>query len=242
MSDVAFITTPDDAIGPVAAGIPWREGQGALHCSGAASLDVLDPARRRGARPGAFHPLQTFSSIDAAVESIPGSTFAIEGDVEMQAFLKQLAIDLGGNSILLRAEDKPLYHASIVMLGGLLTGLAGAVADLWAHFGIDRAEALKSLVPMIEGDATTLRSVGVPQALAGPYVRGDFGTIRSHLDALRSQAPEMLPTYCQMALTALPFALQKGNIPEEQAAQMRELLKAALADPAPLSEQRQEVS
>ena len=65
-------------------------------------------------------------------------------------------------------------------------------------------------------------------AVAGPYVRGDLGTIRKHLDALRTQAPEMLPAYCHLALTALPFALEKGNVPEERAAKARDLLEAAL--------------
>ena len=35
--DLVFITTPDDAIGTVAAALTWRPGQGVVHCSGATS-------------------------------------------------------------------------------------------------------------------------------------------------------------------------------------------------------------
>ena len=226
--DVIFITSTDDAIGQIASTVDWGTGQGVVHCSGVASLDVLEPARSRGALPGAIHPLQTFSSVDDAVKTLPGATFAIEGDGEMRSFLEELALELDGVPVFLRPEDKPLYHASVVMMGGLLTGLAGAVAEMWGHFGIDRDRALKSLVPMIRGNATTLDSVGIPAAVAGPYVRGDLGTIRKHLAAFGGQAPEMLPAYCQMALAALPYALEKGNVPQETAAEIRLLLKQAL--------------
>lgn len=226
--DVIFITSTDDAIGLIAGAVDWRTGQGVVHCSGVASLDVLEPARSGGALPGAIHPLQTFSSVDDAVETLPGATFAIEGDGEMRFFLEGVATDLGGVPVFLKPEDKPLYHASVVMMGGLLTGLAGAVAEMWGHFGIDRDRALKSLVPMIRGNATTLDSVGIPAAVAGPYVRGDLGTIRKHLAALGARAPEMLPAYCQMALAALPYALEKGNVAEHTAAEIRLLLERAL--------------
>ena len=227
-ADFVLITTPDDAVGDVASNIPWRAGQGVAHCSGVASLDVLEPAELQGAVPGAIHPLQTFSSVEDAATTLPGSTFAIEGDAEMRSYLGDMALALGGTPIFLRPEDKPLYHASVVMMGGLLTGAAGAVADLWRHFGIDRGQALKALVPIIRGNAATLDSVGMPAAVAGPYVRGDVGTIEKHISALSSLAPEMLPTYCRMALTALPYALEKGNVPEERAGQIRELLETAL--------------
>jgi predicted short-subunit dehydrogenase-like oxidoreductase (DUF2520 family) len=226
--DFVFITTPDDAIGPVTAAAAWRRGQGVAHCSGVASLDVLAAAGLCGALLGAFHPLQTFSSVEDGVRTLPGITFAIEGKGAVRSFLAEMAVALGGDPIFLRPQDKPLYHASVVMMGGLLTGLAGAVADLWQSFDVDRARALAALTPMIRGNATTLESVGIPRAVAGPYVRGDMGTIRKHLDALGAVAPGMLPTYCRMALTALPYALEKGNVPEARASEIRELLEAAI--------------
>ena len=79
-AEFVFITTSDDAIRPVAETVQWREGQTVVHCSGAASLDVLEAVREYGAIPGAFHPLQTFSSVEEAVKALAGSTFGIEGD------------------------------------------------------------------------------------------------------------------------------------------------------------------
>ena len=224
-SDVVFITTSDDAIEPVASGISWRPGQGVVHCSGAASLDVFHQAVRQGAVAGAFHPLQAISSVENGVSSIPGTTFGIEGDGEIRAFLKDTALAIGGRPVFLNAEDKPLYHLSGVMMGGLLTTMAAVVAELWEVFGIERAEGLKALIPMMRQVSYNLESSGLPGAVAGPYARGDVGTVRKHLEALRSRAPHVLPLYRELALAGLPFAIEKGTLKPETAEEIRHLVE-----------------
>ena len=138
--DVVFITTTDDVIESVTDSISWRADQAAIHCSGAASLDVLESAKRQGAA----HPLQAFASVEAALESLPGTTYAIEGDGDLKTYLEEMAAVLGGRPILLRSEDKALYHASVVLLGGILLGYGGAVADLWRHMGLDAPMASRA--------------------------------------------------------------------------------------------------
>lgn len=229
-SDFVLITSPDDVIKCIASSIEWHTGQGVAHCSGVASLDVLEYASHLGAYPGAIHPLQTFSSVASALNNLQGTTFAIEGDDQIQPYLTDMAIDLGGTPIYLQPEDKALYHTSVVFMGGLLTGLVGAVAGMWDQFGINRAEALKAIIPIIRGGVDTLEAVGIPSAMAGPYVRGDLGTIRKHLEALKNQTPNLLPAYCHMALIGLPLALERGRVTDEQAAAIKELLRKALAN------------
>ena len=65
------------------------------------------------------------------------------------------------------------------MLGGIFMQYAGAVAGIWKQFGMEPNQALKSLVPIAQGVCLTLESDGVPDGLAGPYVRGDVGTIQN---------------------------------------------------------------
>lgn len=228
-SDMVLITTTDAAIEPVASSLKWREGQGVAHCSGAASLDVLAHASRQGAATAGFHPLQAFASVESALEALPGSTFAIEGDGEIRAFLEEMALSIGGKPIFLRAADKALYHASVVLLGGVLLGFTPAVAELWRHFGIDRARALDALLAIMEGDVAAMRALGIPGAVAGPYARGDTGTVRKHLSALKAAAPEILPAYCHMALAGLPFAVEKGSLSREAATEIRDLLESYAA-------------
>ena len=90
-ADVVFLTTLDDAIGPVASSLTWRRDQAAVHCSAVQGLDVLDHPRKQGALAGAFHPLQTFPSADRAVESLSETTFAIEADPPLAPYLTEMA-------------------------------------------------------------------------------------------------------------------------------------------------------
>ena len=123
--DVVFVTTPDDSIPATVESVSWRTGQAVVHTSGVLTLEALDAAARAGASPGAFHPMQLFSSPETGVEGIPGTTFGIAGDAEMAAYLEEMALAIGGRPVFVRAEDKPLYHLSGVMMGGLLSSPGG---------------------------------------------------------------------------------------------------------------------
>ena len=222
---LVVISTADDAIRSVAEQVTWQPGQGVVHCSGATSLDVFQHPVSQGAVAGAFHPLQAFSSVENGVDSIPGTTFGIEGSMEVQAALADMARAIGGKPVFLHAEDKVLYHLSGVMMGNLLTCMAATAAQLWEQCGYSRAEGVEALVPMMRGVVNNLERSGVPGAVTGPYVRGDLGTIRKHVEALAARAPEVLPLYRELARAAVPFGVEKQALSPETARQIEAILK-----------------
>jgi len=224
-ADFVFITTADDFIPQVAAEVAWRPGQIVSHCSGAASTDVLEPARKLGARVGCIHPLQTFASIAQAVENLPGSTFAIEAEEPQFGVLKDMAIKLNGDWLELKAEDKALYHASACIACNYFYTLMQVATDLWRNWGKSNAEAIKAMMPMLQGALNNLSNVGLPKALTGPIARGDLMTIRKHLSALEKKAPGMLPLYKELGNWTIPIGLAKGTLSEERARELRVLLK-----------------
>lgn len=224
VAELVFITTPDDAIAQVVAELKWRPGQSVAHCSGAESLDSLEPARRAGAQVGGFHPLQTFASVAHAIENLPGSTFALETDGELLATLKQMASALEGNWIRLGAGDKVLYHAAAVFACNYLVTLVKLSTDLWQVFGVSTPEATRALMPLLRGTLNNVENVGLPNCLTGPIARGDLGTIKKHLAALEKSAPALLSTYRELGLQTIPVALDKGKINSERAEEMRRLL------------------
>lgn len=223
--DLVFISTPDDAIGAVASALTWRPGQGVVHCSGATSLEVFAQPCAQGALPGALHPFQAVASVEAGVASLPGSTFGIEAEEPMRAFLITLAQALRGRPVVLSAADKALYHLSAVTMGNLLTGLAATAAQLWEHLGYSRDDGVHAVVAMMRSVVHNVEQAGIPAAVAGPYVRGDVGTIRRHLETLRTRAPEVLPLYRELALAALPFGVEKRALSPAQCEAIRQLLR-----------------
>jgi predicted short-subunit dehydrogenase-like oxidoreductase (DUF2520 family) len=222
--ELVFISTPDDAIGQVASGLTWRAGQGVVHCSGATSLDVFAVPMAQGVLPGALHPFQAVASLDTGVPNLPGTTFGIEADGAMREVLVTMARALGGRPIVLTAADKALYHLSAVMMGNLLTGLAATAAQLWEHLGATRADGLQAVVAMMRSVVHNLERAGIPAAVSGPYVRGDVGTIRRHLETLSATAPAVLPLYRELALAALPFAVEKGALAHDQSQAIQHLI------------------
>ena len=225
-ADIVFITTPDDSIASVVSEIRWNTGQAVIHCSGAASVSVLITAQQAGALTGAMHPLQALSSIDNGIDSIPGTTFGIEANGILKDYLSDIVYSIGGLPVFINAEDKAIYHLTGVLMGNLLTALGGVSAELWETFGFTRAEGIKALVPMMRQVSVNLEKSGLPDAIAGPYVRGDIGTVRNHLEALRERAPQYIPLYSELALAGLPFACERGPVTREIATQIEALLKS----------------
>ena len=227
--DLAFLTVPDDFIEPLCGSLSRPDGRGlepsdgsidstdtwaVVHCSGAASMDILQSARDQGAEVGVFHPLQTLARPDEAERNLPGSGFGIEASSdELRATLEQMARALGGTPLLL-SGDKALYHASAVFASNYLVTLLGLASSLWEPLGLTRDEGLRALLPLVRGTLDNLERIGLPNALTGPIARGDAGTIERHLDALGRVAPELLPVYKELARRTIPIARAKGSLDE----------------------------
>jgi predicted short-subunit dehydrogenase-like oxidoreductase (DUF2520 family) len=226
-AELIFITTPDDAIARVASEVKWRPGQSVVHCSGADSAAILQPARESGAQVGVFHPLQTFASVKQAMENIAGSTFALEAEEPLMKTLKEMATALGGNWVELKAGDKVAYHAAAVIACNYLVTLLKLATDLWQTFDVPPQKATKALLPLLRGTIHNVETVGIPQCLTGPIARGDVGTIKKHLDALEQAAPHLVSTYRELGLQTIPIAVAKGKIDKNQAEKLRVILQPA---------------
>ncbi len=229
-ADFIFITTPDGVIPLVATEVNWHRGQSVVHCSGADSTDILEPARRSGAQVGAFHPLQTFASVKQAIDNIPGSTFALEAEEPLLTTLKNMANALNGHWIELKAGDKVIYHAAAVVACNYMVTLIKLATDLWQTFNVPTQQATEALMPLLQGTLKNINNVGIPQCLTGPIARGDTGTIKKHLNALAKVAPAVLSTYCELGLQTIPVALGKGRINQQQAEELRKILEQPIRD------------
>ncbi len=224
-ADLVFITTPDDAIGRVASEVRWHPRQSVVHCSGADSNAPLEPARKSGAAVGAFHPLQTFASVKQAFDNIAGSTFALEAEEPLLTTLKEMAATLDGDWIELKATDKVIYHAAAVIACNYLVTLVKLATDLWKTFDVPPDQATRALLPLLRGTIHNIDTIGIPQCLTGPIARGDTGTIKKHINALQEVAPAVLTPYCELGRQAIPIALAKGRIDEQQAEELQAVLK-----------------
>lgn len=226
-ADLILITTPDDVIGQVCTQISnekyIRPGSIVAHCSGAHPSSILKPASDMGCPIGSVHPLQSCATKELAIKVLPGSYFGIEGSEKAKMVLKELVLAIGGKILEIATDDKPLYHASAAVASNFLVSLINFALSLYEGIGIDREKGLQALTPLFEGTIRNIRTVGIPEALTGPIMRGDLGTVETHLEAIRNRMPSYLLLYCALGLETTGVAITKGTINDETANKFKEL-------------------
>jgi predicted short-subunit dehydrogenase-like oxidoreductase (DUF2520 family) len=229
-ADHVFITTPDDVIPTIASSLTWRAEQYVVHCSGAASIDILEPAKKSGAMVGSFHPCQAFASVDQAIKNLPGSTFAIEAQGALLDILKEMASSIECDWIALKPGNKALYHAAAVFASNYFVTLLKVATDLFQDFDVPPQQATKVLMPLIQGNIKNINSSGLPNCLTGPIARGDISTIEKHISALKEKDPSILRLYAELGLKTIPIALEKGTLDNKVSEVLQTLLKKAIGN------------
>jgi len=228
-AEIVLITTPDREIRGVceriASGGGFRRGALVVHASGANSLDLLEAARRAGARRAVVHPLQSVPSRARGVENLPGSFFRVEADPGAIRQARGLVRALGGRELRLPrwGGDEPsaaLYHAGAVAASNFLVTLLDFAVRHLLVLGADRRQALRALLPLVRGTLANVEWLGIPAALTGPIARGDVATVAAHVAALRERAPELLGLYRLLAGATVPLAREKGGLSGDAAGEI----------------------
>ncbi|WP_247537092.1 Rossmann-like and DUF2520 domain-containing protein [Ralstonia pseudosolanacearum] len=214
-ADWVFVTVPDDAIAEVVATVRWRPGQLVIHCSGAGERDLLDPARRAGAATASFHPLFLFAGLPDDAQRLAGAAIAIEADAPHDAALADLARRLGCHPLKVRPGQRALYHAGANYAASFLLCALHEAATLWQAAGIDRAEAVAAMWPLVDGTLAAAKSRGLAGALSGPVSRGDGGVIERHLQALDTLGADHVALYAALTRRALALAAERGHPPAD---------------------------
>lgn len=227
--ELIILTVPDDVVRPLAGTLRMYGGQAMIHTSGALGADALAPAMAAGTQIGSFHPLVSFADTERAVAALHGATIAIEGDDQLTSMLADMAEAIGATPVRLAPGSKPAYHAAAVLAAGGFVALLDAIAELGRVAGLDEPGSLAIYGRLIEGTLGNARALGIGAALTGPVTRGDLGTLRANLDALRVHAPRALDLYVAAARREIELATGRGVVAPEVAEAMRITLDDAVA-------------
>lgn len=182
------------------------------HLSGATTLAALEAAANAGIATFSLHPLQTFADDSTEVSGIPCAVTSKDEPTRDAVF--RFARQLGMEPFELADEDRAVYHAAASIASNFLVCLEQDAAALLAGIGIEDARRL--LTPLLEQTLANWTERG-PAALTGPIARGDDATVERHLDALRQQAPELIPPYRALAERARAIARLAADQPETKA-------------------------
>ncbi len=228
-ADIIFITTPDGVIEETCTEIAKKNGFSkdaiVYHCSGSLPSTLLHAAKENGAITGSIHPLQSFATTNNEKNPFEGIIAAIEGEAKAVETGLILAGDLKARGFKIETDSKTMYHASAVVASNFLVTLAEFAYDLLSVSGIERKDAYAVLGPLIEGTLSNIKNVGPVDALTGPVVRGDFGTVEDHLNEISKKTPELTSLYKILGFHTVSIAKKRGTLNETAEQKLLDLFK-----------------
>ena len=221
-----IITTGDDQIQKACEELSphLKADSVVIHMSGAGGLDLLQPARRAGAKTGSIHPLQTFSDIETAIGSLAGTVYGITVDPDLENWANRLVRAIGGVPFFVDNRDRALYHAAACIVSNYFVSLMYMAEEIYRILGLDAKEARRAFWPLLMGTLHNIEQKGSVPSLTGPIARGDLGTLEKHLEAIRAQMPSLLSVYGELGKITADVALKKNSLSAEQVAAIKSLL------------------
>ncbi len=225
-ADCYLITTTDDQIKAACGALTdhVRPGAVVLHMSGAGGLDLLDAVRRIGAKTGSMHPLQTFSDVQSAVDSLPGTVYGVTVDPDLRDWSEKLVRAIGGIPFFIDEKNRALYHAAACMVSNYFVTLMYMAEQTYGLLGLDEQEARHAYWPLLRGTLQNIEKKGSISSLTGPIARGDLGTVKKHLRTITANIPELLPAYRELGKITADIALKKNTISSQQSSNIKLLL------------------
>ncbi len=218
-SEVVIIATPDDRIESVVQGLEKLRSlpeypMAVLHTSGALSSDVLAPLSKKGCIIGSLHPLVSISEPISGATALRGAFFCVEGERKAVEIGAALVRELEGQTFTISAADKPLYHAAAVIASGHVVALFDIALDMLVRCGLEKKEARRILMPLLQSTVGNLSTAMPSQALTGTFRRADIATMKRHLEALAAlQEEDVLAIYSQLGSWSLKLASEEGADP-----------------------------
>lgn len=223
--DLVLLAVPDDALPGLVEGLVRtagvKAGQFVVHTSGRYGIGVLDPAAAIGSLPLALHPVMTFTGTAVDLDRLNGVCFGVTSPQALRPAAETLVLEMGGDPVWIAEDDRALYHAALAHGANHLVTLVASSMDLLRAAGVDNPQRL--LGPLLSAALDNALRFG-DHGLTGPVVRGDAGTLRTHLDVLDAVSPETAAAYIAMARLTADRALAAGLLPATDAAELLDVL------------------
>ena len=230
IADTVFICTPDDTIYAVCRELYDKRAGGkktAVHFSGSKPLSVLQPAKEKGCTVVSIHPLKSFASIEEAIKTIKGTEYGVTyTDRAGECVADTIVGLLEGNSIFVKDESKPIYHAAACIASNYLVALIDYAVYINERIGIEPQASTRGLLNLIEGTVKNIKKMGTKKSLTGPIARGDTGTIKDHLNMFRTLLEEKdTEVYRLMGRKTADLARENGWIGDKTYRMLTDILK-----------------
>ena len=229
-SEMVLFAVPDDVLGELVAGLVAaghvQAGHLLVHTSGRYGVGVMGPVRAAGAIPLAIHPAMTFTGLSLDLARLRDCVFGVTADPVVLPVAQALAVEMGGEPVVIKEADRAVYHAALSHGSNHLVTVTAQAAQLLRQIGVADTERL--LRPLLSASLENALADG-DGALTGPVARGDVETVRAHRDTLRELVAEGMPadvldTWEALAAATARRAAARGALRDDAAARVLDVL------------------
>ncbi|MGM9971609.1 MAG: Rossmann-like and DUF2520 domain-containing protein [Anaeroplasmataceae bacterium] len=192
--DTLFLTTNDDELGNIINELLKLniKDKIIIHTSGAASSLDLGHLNEDN-YCYSLHPIYAFCDKYESYKGLKNASFTLEGNSLYLSEIKDMITGMGNNCAIIDTKNKPIYHASCVMMSNLVNSLIDVSYSELNRIGITDMSLFQTL---IINNITNVINKGPIDALTGPVKRNDVNTIKKHIQVLSDEAKE-----CYLPLT-----------------------------------------
>ena len=171
--------------------------------------------------PLALHPVMTFTGTSIDLARLDGVPFGVTAPDLLRPVAEALVVEMGGDPIWVEEGHRVLYHAALAHGSNHLVTLEAQVLDLLRSAGVD--DPARLVAPLLSAALDNVLRYG-DQALTGPVMRGDAGTVAAHVRDIGAVSPETKATYVALARATADRALVNGMLRPDAAERLLDVL------------------
>ncbi|WP_125099003.1 Rossmann-like and DUF2520 domain-containing protein [Leucobacter chromiireducens] len=163
-SELVLLAVPGDELPGLIAGLAatgaWQPGQLAIHTSPEHGTAVFGPALAVGVIPLALHPAIVFTGTSIDLGRLAGATIAVTAPAPVLPIGQALAVEMGGEPVIVREQDRATYADAITAAAELSRAVVRQTTDALREIGIERPDQLAGGVVRAAVEEALLEAAG----------------------------------------------------------------------------------
>jgi predicted short-subunit dehydrogenase-like oxidoreductase (DUF2520 family) len=140
-SELVVLAVPANELAALVAGLAatgaWQPGQLVLHTAAEFGIGVLAPATAAGVIPLAIHPIMSFTGSTIDLARMEESYFAVTAPAPVLPIGQALAVEMGGEPIVVAEGDRPAFAEAISTARSFSTAIVEQATGLLTSIGVE---------------------------------------------------------------------------------------------------------
>lgn len=143
-SELVVFAIPGEELAQLITGLTelgaWQPGQLVMHTAAQHGHSVFAPAMSLGVIPLALHPAMVFTGTSLDLARLTGATIAVTAPAPVLPIGQALAVEMGGEPVVVADADRPAYADAIAAATELSRAVVRQAGDAMASLGVHRPD------------------------------------------------------------------------------------------------------